>query len=66
MVAVRAGLLVGGLEAFQNLIPESRGIGNGLAAGSQALGGGENLLKGEREIFISPRGRGRTWMRCHS
>ena len=65
MVAVRAGLLVGGLQTFQNLIAESGGIGTRLAAGPQALGGSQNLLKGEREILIPPRGRGRTWLGCH-
>jgi hypothetical protein len=65
VVAVRARLLVGGLQTFQYLIPEGGGVGNLLAAGSQALGGGEDLLKREREILIPPRGRWRTWLGCH-
>ena len=57
VVAVRTGLLVGRLQAFQDLIPEGGSVGNRLAAGSQALGGGEDLLKREREILIAPCGR---------
>jgi hypothetical protein len=64
VVTVVAGLLIGRLQTFQDLIPESGGIGNRLAAGSQALGGGEDLLKREREVLISPRGGG-TWLGCH-
>ena len=51
------------LQDFQRAL--GRAFGIPVLLGSQTLGGRENLLKRERQILISPRGCGRSWLGCH-